>query len=116
MKRAITDLGQIERRVYNPESESRLVSQAGLQMDPQGALAATATRVPAHEPIVIYNPSNAVVYIAFGDAASLAAPTTAANGFPVLKDEKVVLNPGKHCFMRASAVGCFWYISSEALK
>lgn len=103
----VTDLGKIRQAVFADEASVNRHSESGLDWTPIGDVA-TAIRVGQAAPVLAFNSTGAVLYVAFGDEG-MAAPTGPANGIPVAAGEKFVINSGANEFIRSSAAGLFAY-------
>jgi hypothetical protein len=105
-KSRIVNPSEIGQNVYSDKAASQRNSDVGLCLAPLGQVSATK-RIASDErkafaAVVFYNNTAAPIYVAFGDK-DLVAPTTAANGFPILAGEKAVLNSGSSTHVAASA-------------
>jgi len=103
----IVDPGKREQLLFAGDSCTQRNTEAGLDLKPIGALNA-AKKVGQSCPVLVFNSSNVVAYISFGDA-SVTAPTGAANGIPVLPNEKFIVNSGKATHIIASNANVFGY-------
>lgn len=104
---SLTDLGTMQQGVFADAATVIRVAQAGLDWNPLGDCS-TAKQCQPNTPVMIYNSTGATVFVAFG-AQAMGAPTTAANGIPVLAGEKFVANSGVNSWVRASAALVFAY-------
>jgi hypothetical protein len=105
--RRITDLGTIIQSVFADIASVIRVAESGLDMAIVGQITA-AQRVGPNTTVWFFNSTGGTLYVAFG-AAAMAAPTGAADGFPILAGERFALNSGSNSFARASAAGVFAY-------
>lgn len=103
----ITGPARIAQNVYSDASQVQRTANAGLAIKPMGELSA-AKRVGKAATIVVYNSGNHTAYVGFGDQ-SISAPSTPADGIPVLAGEKVSLNSGDDEWVRASSNSIYGY-------
>ncbi|MCH7925797.1 MAG: hypothetical protein IIC51_09720 [Planctomycetes bacterium] len=73
-----------------------------------------AVRIKENTPIMIFNSTGGVIFVAFG-AQAMSAPTDATDGIPILAGETFMLNSGNEAWVRASAAGVFGYTADNAL-
>jgi hypothetical protein len=103
----ITNIGTILQAIFADLSAVIRVAQAGLDWTPKGDLT-NAVRVGENTPVMLYNSTGGVLFVAFGDQ-SMSAPTGATDGIPIAAGEKFVLNSGAKAWVRGSAAGIFAY-------
>lgn len=99
---------------YDSRAQVQKNSDAGLSWKPLGSIS-TAVRVGAHTPVMIFNNSGAISFVAFGDA-SLASPTNPSNGLPVSDYERVVFNSGENEYIRSNSALVFVYTSDPEIN
>lgn len=104
---SITNLGTMQQAAFADAAAVIRVAQAGLDWNPLGSIT-TAVQCQPNTPVMIYNSTAGVLYVAFG-SQTVGAPTTAANGIPVLANSLTVLNSGANAWVIASATGAFAY-------
>lgn len=104
----ITNPQQIFQAIFGDSASVVRVAEAGLDWTPKGA-ANNAVRVDKGTPVLCYNSGAGVAYVAFGDQ-SMAAPSAATNGVPVLAGQTFVLNSGEKEWVRASAATLFVFV------
>lgn len=104
----ITNPQQIFQSVYGDSSSVIRMAEGGLDWTPKGA-AGTAVRVDKGTPILCYNGGAGVAFVAFG-AQGMSAPSSAANGIPVLAGQTFILNSGDNEWVRASSASLFVYV------
>lgn len=92
---------------YDVPAQVQKNSDAGLSWKALGA-ASAAVRVGQHTPVMVFNTSGTLGFVAFG-GASVAAPTAATNGLPALNNIPVVYNSGESEYIRASGANIFVY-------
>lgn len=103
----VSDPGRIGQKSFSLIAEVQKNSDAGLSWTPLGE-ASAAIRVGKKTPIMLFNSTGVIGYVAFGDSA-MAAPTAPANGIPVLPNSIIILNSGENEFVRASVNTIFAY-------
>jgi hypothetical protein len=104
---SITNLGTMQQAAFADAAAVIRVAESGLDWNPLGDIA-TAKLCGPNTPVLIYNSTGAAVFVAFGPQA-VAAPTTAANGIPVVAGAVFVLNSGVNSWVRSSVCGVFAY-------
>lgn len=107
----IVDPAKIFQLIFDNLSESIKVAPIGFNYKPVGSIA-TAVKVGFNTPVMIYNPTNAVAFVAFGDS-NVAAPASAATGIPVLPNEKAILSSGPSTQFVIASAALFAYIPQE---
>jgi len=109
IRKRLTDMGTVIQTIFADLASTIRVAESGLDLQPVGALGTTQKRVNQNTPVLVYNPTAGDLFVAFGDDG-VSAPTSAANGIPVLKDgTTVMLNSGDKIWIRGSATGLFAY-------
>ena len=108
------DPGKISQKSFSIQAEVQKNSESGLSWKPLGA-ASAAVRVGAKTPVMCFNSAGAVAFVAFGDQ-TIAAPTTGANGMPVLANSSSVYNSGDSEWIRASAGTVFVYTADPEIN
>jgi hypothetical protein len=105
--KASVGLGQIGQQIHDVQSGNRKTGDAGLAWTPIGDVG-TAVKVGYRTPVRLYNSTGAVIFVSFG-LYGMAAPSTAANGMPVLAGSMIVYNSGYNNYVRSSGAGLFGY-------
>ena len=98
---------QIPQTEHSTLAGDHKVAEAGLRWYPLGD-PSTAIRVGYRTPVLIYNPTAGDLFVNFGPAG-VAAPTSGANGMPVLSKSVIVYNSGYDAYIRSSGAGLFAY-------
>lgn len=106
--RRIVDLGSIMQAIFADLAGVIKTADGGMNWVPKGA-ATAAVRVGENAPVMLFNSTGGVLFVAFGDQ-TMGAPADATNGLPVLAGETVVYNSGDKAWVRASAAGIFAYV------
>lgn len=106
--KTITSPPQIFQSIFGDKASVVRIAEAGLDWTPKGA-ANNAVRVDKGTPVLCYNGGAGVAFVAFG-AQGMSAPSTAANGIPVLAGQTFVLNSGDSEWVRASSASLFVYV------
>lgn len=109
MAKRILDPAKIIQNLYSDASQVQRTANAGMAIKPIGEIS-SAKRVGKAASIMIYNSSNAVVFVAFG-SQSISAPSSPSNGIPILAGEKVFINSGDDEWIRASSNSVYAYAS-----
>lgn len=104
----ITDMGTLFQAIFGDRAGVLKMSDGGLNWTPAGQITA-AVRVGENQHVMLYNSTAGDLFVAFGDQG-MGAPTTAANGLPVLAGSTVVYSSGEKGWARASAAGVFAYV------
>jgi hypothetical protein len=101
----ITNPMQIFQAIFGDSAGVVRASESGLDWTPKGA-AGTAIRVDQGTPCLCFNSSGSVQFVAFGDQ-TVAAPSSASNGIPILAGQTFIVNSGEKEWIRASAASVF---------
>lgn len=104
---SITNQGTVIQAIFADAAAVLRVAQAGLDWHPLGSIT-SAVRCGSNTPVMVYNSTGGVLYVAFG-AQAMSAPTTAANGIPIAGGEKFVLSSGVNAWVMGSGAGLFAY-------
>ena len=103
----IVSPGTISQNTYDGDAKAQRNSESGLSWTPVGAINA-AVRVGKSTSIMIYNSAGAVGFVKFG-AQAVVAPTTAANGIPILPNSIMIISSGQSDWIIGSAATLFAY-------
>lgn len=104
---SLTDLGTMQQAVFADVAAVLRTAQSGLDWNPLGDCS-TSKQCGPHTPVMIYNSTNAVVFVSFG-TQSVTAPSSALNGIPILAGEKFVLSSGLSSWVISSAAAVYAY-------
>jgi hypothetical protein len=104
---SVTNLGTMQQAVFADAAAVIRVAESGLDWHPLGSIT-TAVLCQPNTPVLIYNSTGTVLFVAFG-SQTVAAPTSAANGLPVPANSTVVYNSGVNSWVIGSAAGLFAY-------
>lgn len=105
----VTDPGKILQSEFAFQSGAKRTTNVGLDWVPVGSIT-SAVQVGPGNAVMVYNSTGATLFIAFGGASTVAAPTAASNGIPVLAGEKFVVSSGSNAWVIGSATGLFAYV------
>jgi hypothetical protein len=106
----IVDPAKIGQVTFSSTAQVKRNSESGLDFAPAGALG-TAVRVGPSTPVLCYNNSAAVAWVAFGSQA-VAAPTGYANGLPIPANSMFVYNSGESEWIISNVATTFGYVPS----
>lgn len=117
-KNRLVNPSEITQNTYSDKSSAQRNIDVGLSAKPIGLINNTKKRIAREIPqsfvaVVFYNQTSSAVFVKFGDK-DVTAPTSAADGFPVLPGEKCTLNSGANEFaITSSATGIYAYSAIE---
>ncbi len=108
----ITDLGKIIQSIFEDASHVIKTANAGIAVSNAGVALNAALRIGENQPIMIFNSSGSVQYVAFG-VSGLSAPSAPTDGIPVKAGDIVFLNSGSYAWVRASAASVYGYVVTK---
>lgn len=104
----MTDKGKRGQLMFADEASVSRTGDAGMDWKPIGALV-PAQNVGTGCPVLVYNSGASVAFVACGKTETVTAPTSAANGVPVLAGQTLVLNSGENSWIISSSASVFGY-------
>lgn len=107
IKKRLTDLGTVIQSIFADIASVVRVAESGIDLAPVGTITAQV-RVDENTPVLVYNSTAGVLFVAFGDDG-MSAPTAATDGIPVQATSTLMLNSGSSRWIRGSAAGMFAY-------
>lgn len=103
----VVDIGTVIQSVFAAAAGVVRVAQSGLDLKPLGALN-SAKKVGAGSPVMVFNSGASTDYVTFG-AATVSAPSGAADGIPIPSQQSVLLNSGDSEWIISKAATTFGY-------
>lgn len=107
----ITDPAKIKQASFAKEASVNRTAESGLDLRPVGSIS-SAVRVGASAPVLVFNSTNAVQYVRFGDA-SITSSSNPGLSIPISAGEKFMLNSGASEYIIASNAGVYAYVGDN---